>query len=102
MSNAKLIGLISLFYIVISEMSLSLGLTTYVIARPDGLTDMGDISVFEILLRLPIWVFNAFASIFQLAFFTTDIPVLISSVVFLPIVFILVYIGIVTVRGGAG
>ena len=102
MSNAKLIGLISLFYIVISEMSLSLGISTRVIVRPDGLTDMGDISVFEILLMLPVWAFNTFVSIFQLAFFTTDIPVLISSVVFLPIVFILVYVGIVTVRGGAG
>lgn len=101
MSNMKFIGILTLFYVLVSETALSLGITTTKLAYPDGLNDMGDTNIFEILLRLPIWALNMFSSIFQLAFFTTELPVIISSIVYTPILFMLVYLGIVTVRGGA-
>ena len=101
MSNMKFIGYLSAFYIIISQTALSLGLTATTIAYPDGVNDFGDTSIFEMLLRLPVWALNSFASIMQLAFFQTDLPPIISSVVFIPPLYMLVYLFIVTVRGGA-
>lgn len=101
MSNMKFIGYISVFYIIVSQTAMSLGLATTTIAYPDGVNDFGDISTFEMLLKLPIWALNSFATIMQLAFFQTDLPIIISSVVFVPPIYMLVYLFIVTVRGGA-
>ena len=101
MSNMKFIGYLSAFYIVISQTAMSLGLTTTAIAYPDGVNDFGETNVIEMLLRLPIWALNSFATIMQLAFFQTDLPVIISSIVFVPPIYMLVYLFIVTVRGGA-
>lgn len=102
MNNMLIVGLISGFYILLSEVANSLGMTTTAITYPDGLNDFGGISIFEMLFYLPIWVLNSFWNLLQLAFFTTDLPFIISSLVFAPIIFMLFYLGIVTVRGGAG
>ena len=101
MNNMLIIGVITAFYTLISQVALSLGLATTTISYPDGLTDMGATNVFEILLRLPIWAINSFSAIMQLAFFTTDLPTVISSIVFLPILMMLYYLAVITVRGGA-
>lgn len=101
-NNMTIVAVILAFYTVISNVALSLGLATTSIPYPDGLTDLGDINLFEMLLTLPIWALNSFVAILQLAFFTTELPSIISAVVFIPPLYALIYLGIVVARGGAG
>lgn len=101
MNNMMVVGFTTMIYAFINQMALSLGITTTAIDYPDGLTEMGTTNVLELLARLPIWVINNIGSFLQLAFFTTDIPDIFSSLIFAPMSLMLIYLGVVTVRGGA-
>lgn len=101
MNNMVVVGIISLFYIIISQAALSLGISTTVFEYPTELGTISDTNALEILWNLVLWVLNSFGSIMQLAFFTTDLPNIISSIVFAPILLMIFYLGVITVRGGA-
>ena len=101
MSNMQVVGITTGVYAFINQMALSLGITTTTIEYYDGLTELGDTNVLEALLNLVIWVVNNISSFMQLAFFTADIPVIFQSLIFSPILMMFLYLGIVSVRGGA-
>lgn len=101
MSNMKLVGLVAAFYSFINQMAISLGITSTTIEYKDGLTELGDTSIWEALINIVYWVINNIGSFMQLAFFTADIPPIFSSLIFLPILIMIFYLGVVAVRGGA-
>ena len=101
MNNMKLIGLVAAFYSFINQMALSLGITVSRIEYKDGLTELGDTSVWEALINIVYWVINNIGSFMQLAFFTADVPAIFSSLIFLPILIMIFYLAVVSVRGGA-
>ena len=100
-NNMVVVGLVTALYAFINQMALSLGLTSTTIEYYDGLTEMGDTNVFEALLNLVLWVVNNIGSFMQLAFFTADVPDIFQALFFSPILMMILYLGIVTVRGGA-
>ena len=102
MKNLSFIMGVTIYFGIISEVALSLGITTTVIEYKDGLTVMGETSVLEALLNLVLWVVNNIGSFMQLAFFTADIPDIFQALFFSPMLIMIFYLGTVTVRGGAG
>lgn len=101
MNNMKIIGIMSVLYAFINQMALSLGITTTSLEYKDGLTEMGDTNVLEALINLVFWVINNISSFMQLAFFTADIPAIFQAMFFSPMLLMFLYLGVVTVRGGA-
>ena len=102
MSNFKIVVLLGIIIGLISEISLSLGLTTYVWEKPIVLTDIEDAGFIEGLLSFARWGINNAGSFMQLITFSADVPNIINGLILSPIglgVFYLVY---VMIRGGAG
>jgi ABC-type amino acid transport system permease subunit len=97
----KLVGLMAVLYAFINEMALSLGITSTQIEYADGLTEMGDTNILEAIMNVFYWVVNNISSFMQLAFFTADIPDIFQALFFSPMLIMFLYLGLVTVRGGA-
>ena len=101
MNNMFIIGVVAILYAFINEMALSLGLTTTKIEYYDGLTALGETNVLEAIINIFLWAINNISSFMQLAFFTADVPPIFQAVFFSPMIIMFLYLGLVSVRGGA-
>lgn len=86
MNNMIVVLVVGAFYAFISEVSLSLGITTTKIEYPTGLFDS---------------ITNNVNSFLQLAFFQADMPAIFNSLIFAPVLLMFIYLAIVVLRGGA-
>ena len=102
MNNMFIIFIVTVIYAFINEMALSLGITSTTIEYRDGLTAIGDTSFLEALINIFLWAVNNIGSFMQLAFFTADVPDIFQALFFSPMLIMILYLGVVTVRGGAG
>lgn len=102
MNNMLIIAIVTVIYAFINEMALSLGLTTTTIEYYDGLTAMGETNFLEALINIFLWAANNIGSFMQLAFFSADVPPIFQAIFFSPMLIMFLYLGVVTVRGGAG
>ena len=102
MNNMMLIFIVTVIYAFINEKALYLGITSTSIEYYDGLTAMGETNILEAILNIFLWAWNNIGSFMQLAFFTADVPPIFQTLFFSPMLIAILYLGVVTVRGGAG
>lgn len=101
-SNLWSVIFIVFFLVVVSTVSLELGLTTTVIDMPSSPQTPGRGGILDSLTAVVTWTFNTIASFIQLLTFQADLPPIINTLIMLPLSFGLLYLIVVIVRGGAG
>lgn len=103
MSNVWTIGFIGFILTLLSKISLSLELTEdwSVIDRPTNPDALETDSAFEALINIINWVTSALGSYFQILTFQSGLPE-IFAIIFIVTSFMILYIIIIVIRGGAG
>ncbi len=94
-----------LVYVVLGYIAVETGMTAPVVdfAPPDAPSGGGSLwdKISAVLAPLA-WAFNAIASLFQLATFQgEDVPPLVNGLIFAPLGFIMVIVGIKIARGSS-
>ena len=103
MNNVWTLAFLSFVMAFLGRLSLSLGLTDAwtVIGRPDTPDALENSGVLDVLINIVNWVWTQVGSIIQLMAFQTSLPD-VFSIVFLVAGFMILYLIIVIIRGGAG
>lgn len=102
MSNFKIVVLLGMVIALISEISLSLGLTVQLWEAPETFSDIEDAGFIEGLLSFARWGINNAGSFIQLIAFQADVPYIINVLIISPIGLGVFYLAFVMIRGGAG
>lgn len=102
MSNFWTVVLIMMFFALISQVSLSLEVTSTVIVFPEVFDTSGEIGVLEGLVFIVLFAINNIGSFLQIISFQTALPAFFNIVLILPIGFGTFYLAFVMMRGGAG
>lgn len=100
-SNLWSVIFIVFFLVLVSTISVELGLTTTVIDKPASPQTPGG-GILDSLTAIVTWTFNTIGSFIQLLTFQADLPPIINTLIMLPLSFGLLYLIVVIVRGGAG
>lgn len=103
MKASFILGGLILVYVVLGYIAVETGMTEPVVdfGAPDAPTGGGSLwdKISSVLAPLA-WAFNAVASLFQLATFQAeDVPPLVNGLIFAPMGFVLVVVGIKMARG---
>jgi len=103
MNNVWTLAFLAFVMGFLSNLSLSLGITTewQLINRPEQPDALENTGAIEALLNIVNWVWSQVGSLIQLMSFQTSLPD-VFSILFLVAGFMVLYMIIVIVRGGAG
>ena len=96
---AFIIGMMVATFLAVSVMALSLGIAAPVISTPS--VPDPDPGILEGIFQMAIWTINALGALFQLMTFQVGgIPTIVSTLLFVPITFLIFYVVVRLVRGG--
>lgn len=93
--------IIAFFFLTISLVAQSLGISTELISEPDVPEAPESEGFLDALFAVVRWTFNVIGTFFQLLTFQVDIPVILNFIIITPLVFGILYLIVVVIRGGA-
>lgn len=103
MNNSMIVLVLSMWYGLISQVAISLGVTTSFIERPERFSELHPSSGFSAIvdgfMTVVVWVVNNIGSLVQLMFFQTDIHPLVNVILFTPLALTMGYIVLKLARG---
>lgn len=107
MSNMWTVIFITFFMLAVSAFANEVGIASDTIPEPetpDAPEAEGGIfgGALDGLFAAIRWSFNTIGSLIQLMTFQVDIPVIVNTLVITPMIFGILYLIIVVIRGGAG
>lgn len=93
--------IIVFFFLTVSITAQSLGLSTEILTVPNEPSAPQQDGFLDALFAVVRWTFNIVGTFFQLLTFQVEIPAILNFFIITPLVFGLLYIIIVVIRGGA-
>lgn len=93
--------MIVFFLLAVSIVAQSLELSTELISQPETPDTPEQEGFLDALFAVVRWTFNTLGTFFQLLTFQVEIPTILNFFIITPVVFGLLYLIIVVVRGGA-